>query len=122
MINKLIIDNYNFAENTFSYMYKYKQFVDSKLLNELINIIAKEALKTDNDNRIEIIKYIFSIYSSFALCTILFLNNHPIERFDNFNDFEFDYMYRFRNIINLILVNDKEGLLNYEDDLGKLNL
>lgn len=122
MINKLIIDNYNFSVNTFAYMYKYKQNVDSELLNELLNIIAKEALTTDHDNRIEIIKYIFSIYSSFTLCTILFLNNHPIERFDNFNDFDFEYMYRFRNIINLVLSDDKKGLLNYEDDLGKLEL
>lgn len=123
MINNRIIDNYNYEENTFCYFYKYKSYFDKSLCLELINLIVKDFfLLNFKIYKNDFLYLIFDVYSSLNIHLVLHLDNHPIETITNYDDSVVDYLFRFREIIKLIINEDKEGLLNYEDDLGKLNL
>lgn len=113
--------NIELTETCFLVILHETNFFDVKAMEVLISdvgsLVFNEKVEPTNKVEIHSVFRIFGFVSDFIIAHHNPLDLYKIENFDQGFMVYFD---RFKFTIEMVLSENKEGILNYEDDFGKI--
>ena len=127
-MREIILSNEVPNKGTFLYNLKYHNILKKSHFKKYLQEIVLSFIEIKDEYEMkDFIYIIFNQYSFINWCIISTLNKTNPYKFKKPTNYKNDYklillLERFTEIIKLIINGDKEGIMNYEDELGKIFL
>ena len=125
-MREIILNNEVPNTGTFLYNLKYHNILKKSHFKKYLQEIVLSFIEIKDEYEMkDFIYIIFNQYSFINWCIISTLNKTNPYKFKKPTNYKNDnklilLLERFREIIKLIINGDKEGIMNYEDELGKI--